>query len=117
MPSNTGRAHAPEDLAGDDDGVHQHGQAGLREHDICGRAGGVGGALHGDAHVRALQGGRVVDAVAGHAHGEALLAQRLHDDELVLGEHLQRYRGVCVGGRAASAPEAGASAGHQRQPG
>jgi len=42
--------------------------------------------LHRDAHVGALERGRVVDAVARHAARKALLAERLDDQVLVLGE-------------------------------
>jgi hypothetical protein len=88
-----GQCAAPEDLAGHDDGGDQHGEAGLGEHNVCGGARGVGGALDGDADIGALEGGRVVDAVAGHAHSKALLAQRLNDAVLVLGVHLCGGRG------------------------
>ena len=44
---------------------------GLGQHDVRGGARGVGGTLHGDAHVGLLEGGRVVDAVARHAHRPA----------------------------------------------
>ena len=53
------------------------------------RAHRVGGAGDGDADVGALERGRVVDAVAGHADRVAQLAQRLHDQVLVLRVHLR----------------------------
>ena len=55
----------------------------LTAHRIC-------GAADCDAHISALEGGRVVDAVACHADVVAELPQGLHDEELVVGEHLQR---------------------------
>lgn len=51
-------------------------------HRIC-------GAADRDAHISALEGGRVVDAVACHADVVAELAQGLHNEKLVVGEHLQ----------------------------
>ena len=59
--------HAPEDNTGDDDGRDDGGEAGLGQHDISSSTGSIRGALHGNAHVGALEGGSVVDTVAGHA--------------------------------------------------
>ena len=57
------------------------------EQDEAGRlARHVGAApAHGDADVRGLERGRVVDAVAGHRHDLAARLQRPHDPQLLLG--------------------------------
>ena len=47
-------------------------------------------ATDSNAHICALQGRGVIDAIASHAHCIAQLAQRLHNQELVLREHLRR---------------------------
>lgn len=49
----------------------------------------ISGAADGDANVGPLERGRVVDAIAGHAHAVARLPQRLHDEVLVLRPHLR----------------------------
>mmetsp|Transcript_54413 Transcript_54413/g.124038 ORF Transcript_54413/g.124038 Transcript_54413/m.124038 type:complete len:670 (+) Transcript_54413:240-2249(+) len=79
---------ALEDLPGDDNRVDHHREAGRRQDDVGGGAGGVGGALDGDAHVGALEGGRVVHAVARHPDDPAALPEGLDDQKLVLREHL-----------------------------
>ncbi|CAM9922982.1 unnamed protein product, partial [Heterosigma akashiwo] len=81
--------HAREDHARDLDGLHDGHEPLLGQHQVGGGAGRVRGARHRDADVRLLERGRVVDAVARHAAHEPLAAQRLHEDELVLGEHLR----------------------------
>jgi hypothetical protein len=55
------------------------------------------GDPHGHADIRGLQGGRIVDAVAGHRHRVALTLQRLDDPELVLGvdARVDRYLPYC----------------------
>ena len=47
-------------------------------------------ATDSNAHICALQGRGVIDAIASHAHCIAQLAQRLHNQELVVWEHLRR---------------------------
>mmetsp|Transcript_29109 Transcript_29109/g.62706 ORF Transcript_29109/g.62706 Transcript_29109/m.62706 type:complete len:561 (-) Transcript_29109:1174-2856(-) len=81
--------HALEDAAGDDDALHDGGEALIGEHDISSGASGVRGTSHSDTHVGALQGRRIVHTVSSHARLEAHLSQALHDQELVLGEHLR----------------------------
>eukprot|EP00955_Chlamydomonas_euryale_P106395 365702-Chlamydomonas_euryale.AAC.25 len=76
--------HALEDAARDDHTLHNRRQAGLGQHNVCGRARRVGCALHRHADVGALERGRVVHAVTRHTHGEAALPQRLHNQVLVL---------------------------------
>ncbi len=46
-------------------------------------------ATDSNAHVCALQGRGIIDAIASHAHRIAQLAQRLHDQELVVREDLR----------------------------
>jgi hypothetical protein len=52
----------------------------------------VRGSADSDADISALEGGCIIDAVAGHAHTVAQLPQRLHDQVLMLRVHL---RSVC----------------------
>mmetsp|Transcript_18575 Transcript_18575/g.29037 ORF Transcript_18575/g.29037 Transcript_18575/m.29037 type:complete len:442 (+) Transcript_18575:350-1675(+) len=107
--------HAREDPPGHLDGLHDGHQALLRQHNVRGGARSVRGAGHRDADVRLLERGRVVDAVARHAAHEPLAAQRLHEDELVLGEHLGEAVAlddllrdlVHVGGQLPVGPQAG----------
>ena len=80
---------AGENAPRDDDAVDDRGQAVLREDDVGRRAGSVRGARHRDAHVGTFQRRGVVDAVARHADLVAQLAEALHDEVLVLGEHLR----------------------------
>mmetsp|Transcript_13125 Transcript_13125/g.35948 ORF Transcript_13125/g.35948 Transcript_13125/m.35948 type:complete len:689 (+) Transcript_13125:210-2276(+) len=80
--------HALENLAAGHDGGDDGGETGLGEHDVRRSLRRVRRALHRDTDVRALERGRVVHAVARHAHHEALLAQRLDDEVLVLGVNL-----------------------------
>lgn len=47
-------------------------------------------ATDSNAHICALQGRGVIDAIASHAHCIAQLAQRLYNQELVVREHLRR---------------------------
>mmetsp|Transcript_52760 Transcript_52760/g.150361 ORF Transcript_52760/g.150361 Transcript_52760/m.150361 type:complete len:229 (+) Transcript_52760:701-1387(+) len=53
-----------------------------RQHNVGRGLGSVRGAFHGDADLRASQGRRIVDSVAGHANDHALLLE--HGDHLVL---------------------------------
>ena len=64
---------------------------------------GISGATDSNANVGALECGRVVDAVAGHAYAVARLAQRLHDEVLVLRPHLRAHEGgLCARGHSRS---------------
>mmetsp|Transcript_15235 Transcript_15235/g.50024 ORF Transcript_15235/g.50024 Transcript_15235/m.50024 type:complete len:809 (-) Transcript_15235:487-2913(-) len=80
--------HALEDAARDGDGVDDDGEPGRGEDEVGRGARGVRRALDRDAHVCLLERRRVVHAVARHAARPAALAERLDDEELVLGEHL-----------------------------
>jgi hypothetical protein len=48
----------------------------------------IGSRAHRDPDVCGCEGGRVVDAVAGHGHDSSLVAQPGHDLALAIGEHL-----------------------------
>ena len=75
---------APALLHGGDDG----GEVVVGEDHIGGSLGHVGaGNPHGAADVRHLEGGGVVDAVAGHGHHLSPGLPRLDDTHLVLGGH------------------------------
>lgn len=64
--------------------MDHHRQAGLGQHNIGSGTGGISCAGHSDTDVGTLQGRGIIHTVAGHAHSEALLAQRLHNQVLVL---------------------------------
>ena len=65
----------------------QCGDVVAHERDVGGIDGDVAArAAHGDAHRGAFEGGRVVDAVAHHAHGRAFALEALDGGQLVLGE-------------------------------
>ena len=67
--------------------VGQCGDVVAHERDVGGIDGDVAArAAHGDAHRGAFEGGRVVDAVAHHAHGRAFALEALDGGQLVLGE-------------------------------
>ena len=73
-------------------GLDNGGKGIVQHHDIAGFLGHLGaGDAHGDAHVRVLDGGRVVDAVAGHRHHIALGFQSVHhahlDNRRAAGDH------------------------------
>ena len=71
----------PCSTACDDAGVVVVGQ-----HHVGGLLGHIGaGDAHGHADIGALDGGRVVDAVAGHGHHFVVGLQGIHDAHLVLG--------------------------------
>ena len=54
-------------------------------HRIC-------GAADSDAHISALEGWRIIDAVACHANIVSELPQGLHNEKLVVGKHLRDDR-------------------------
>ncbi len=75
-------------MARERDGGSHPLQVGAHEGDGGGFEGHVGARAHGQAHVGAGQGRRVVDAIAHHGHGAALGLQGLHVAGLVGGQHL-----------------------------
>mmetsp|Transcript_148863 Transcript_148863/g.478203 ORF Transcript_148863/g.478203 Transcript_148863/m.478203 type:complete len:598 (+) Transcript_148863:919-2712(+) len=81
-------AEPREDPARLDHGVVDHREARRGEDHVRSRAGGLGGVVHGDADLGLREGRRVVHAVAGHAHDQALVLQDEHDLALVPGQHL-----------------------------
>ena len=80
--------HPLKDLAALFDRVDDDRQPRGQQHDVGGRAGGVGGSGDGDAAVGLLQRGGVVDPVAGHPDDVVELLQDIDDVILVLGEDL-----------------------------
>ncbi|KAH6603711.1 hypothetical protein Trco_008486 [Trichoderma cornu-damae] len=80
--------HALEDLTGSLDGQDDGAEAGGEEDDIGSSLGSLGGTLDSDAAVGLLQGGGIVDTVAGHGSKVAALLEHLDDAVLVLGEDL-----------------------------
>ena len=68
-----------EDLAAFDDAVLQHEQAFFQENDVRGFLGDVDGGIHGNADVRRLHGGGVVDPVAQKADHVAVALQGADD--------------------------------------
>mmetsp|Transcript_2737 Transcript_2737/g.6606 ORF Transcript_2737/g.6606 Transcript_2737/m.6606 type:complete len:361 (-) Transcript_2737:1255-2337(-) len=81
--------HPLEDAPGDDDGVDDDGESGRGKDQVGGGPRCVGGALHRNADVCALERRRVVHPVARHPAAVPFLSQRLHDEELVLRKHLR----------------------------
>ena len=76
------------------------GEVVVEQHEVRRLAGDVGaGPAHRDADVGLVQGGTVVDAVAGHRHDVSPGAQGPGDAQLVLGRRRARRR--CRHGRAA----------------
>ena len=80
--------HAVENLARRLERVDDGTETGGKEHNIGGRASGVGGTLDGDTSVGLLQRGSVVDTVTSHGNEVATLLENLDDVVLVLGEDL-----------------------------
>ena len=88
------RLEALEDAARLHDGGEDGREALAREDDVGGGLRGVGGAGDGDADLRLGEGGRVVDAVAGHADDLAHALEDGDDLVLVLGHHLREAVGL-----------------------
>ena len=66
-------------------GAHDGGEVVVQQHDGCRLARHVRTApTHGNAHMRGLERGCVVDAVAGHGDDFTVLFERLHDAQLLL---------------------------------
>ena len=73
----------------DKNAVHNRGEAGLGQHNVCCCSGCVRRPMHGHSNICSLERGRVVHTVAGHASLVAELSQALHDQIFVLWIHLR----------------------------
>mmetsp|Transcript_32871 Transcript_32871/g.58909 ORF Transcript_32871/g.58909 Transcript_32871/m.58909 type:complete len:541 (-) Transcript_32871:675-2297(-) len=79
-------ADGGKDAASLTNSAHNGGKVVVSQHDVSHALGDVGaGDTHGDAHVRLLDGRRIVHAVASHRRNLATPVQRLHHAHLTLG--------------------------------
>ena len=76
---------APVDVSAEVDGAHEGGEVVVGEDDLGGLLGDLRAAAHGDADVGLLEGGGVVDGVAGHGDDLAGFLHQPGEAELVLG--------------------------------
>ena len=90
-----GFAQIVEDTAPEPYGVHDAGKVVVHEDYGGSLAGDIRAALaHGYADVGGFEGGRVVNAVAGHGHYLAVGFERVHDSQLLLGDHAREDAGL-----------------------
>jgi hypothetical protein len=98
------------------DGGHDGGEVVVEEHQVGGLARHVGArAAHGHPDRRLAQRRRVVDAVAGHRHHVAPLAQRPGDAQLVLRGDPGHHGPVPVQERPEHAVVAGQALAHHNE--